>query len=57
MTRMSKQGKRRATSPRRPKLPGVKTGKGKDNLAKGYKEHANAATGELAKTRYIPKMK
>lgn len=45
MTRMSKQAKRRAVSPRKPKLPGVKTGAKKCALPKGFKEHENAASG------------
>ena len=45
MTRMSKQEKRRAVSPRRPRLPGIKTGPKKDELPKGYREHANALEG------------
>lgn len=45
MTRISKQGRRRNTSPRRPQLAGQKTGSKKDNLPKGFREHANAAEG------------
>ncbi len=42
MTRMSKQGERRAKSPRKHKKPSVKTGPLKDKLPEGYKPHANA---------------
>ena len=55
MVRMSKQGKRRALSPHKTKYPSVKTGSKKDNLPKGYKEHANAAPQERA--IFIPKIK
>lgn len=54
MTRQSKQGERRAMSPRKRKAPAVKTGPKKDNLPKGFKEHANALEGTLA---FIPKIK
>ena len=53
MTRMSKQGKRRAMSPRRCRAPSVKTGPKKES---GFKPHENAAPAELANTRFIPKM-
>ncbi len=55
MTRMSKQGERRAVSPRRCKAPSVKTGPKKDKLPKGFKAHENAAEGDL--TVFIPKIK
>lgn len=42
MTRMSKQGERRALSPRKHKAPSQKTGSKKDRLSHGYKEHQNA---------------
>lgn len=54
---MSKKGKRRAVSPRRPRMPQEKTGPKKDNLPKGYKEHANAIEGSLAASVFIPKIK
>lgn len=57
MTRMSKQGERRSRFPRRPKAPAVKTGPVKDNLPKGFKEHPNAVSGDLAETIFIPKIK
>jgi hypothetical protein len=56
MTRTSKQEERRARFPRRPKKPSVKTGSKKDNLPNGYKEHANAFTGENEVTVFIPKV-
>lgn len=43
MTRMSKQGKRRAVSPRKHKMPTVKTGPQQD---KGFKAHVNALEGD-----------
>ncbi len=45
MTRISKQDRRRNISPRRPRLPGEKTGAKVDNLPAGYKEHANCLDG------------
>lgn len=55
MTRTSKQEKRRAISPKRPKLSGPKTGKKKDKLLKGFKEHINAVEG--TSQAFIPKVK
>lgn len=54
MTRISKQASKRMVSPRRPKLPGPKTGPKKDKLAKGFKEHTNVSA---AKNVFIPKIK
>lgn len=56
MTRMSKQSKWRAISPRkRGRAISVKTGSKKDNLPEGYKPHENAAgTNALF---FIPKIK
>lgn len=56
MTRMSKQGKKRHVSPRRPKLSSVKTGPKKDNLPEGFKLHENAAPAAFMNTRFIPKI-
>jgi len=56
MTRMSKQGERRAVSPRRPRPPSPKTGPKRDNLEFGYKKHENAMSGESMPTRFIPKV-
>ncbi len=57
MTRMSKQGERRAVSRRRPRAPVPKTGSLKDNLPKGYKPQVNAVSGEGAAHAFIPKIK
>jgi len=58
MTRQSKQGERRARSPRKHKKPSLKTGSLKDNLPLGFKEHANTLSGaELNETVFIPKIK
>lgn len=54
MTRMSKQGERRARCPKRCKPPMPKTGPKKNNLPKGFKEHENAISSENA---FIPKIK
>lgn len=53
MTRVSKQGRRRAVSPRKHKTPTVKTGPKKDNLPKGYKPHENAVSDGMQV--FIPK--
>ncbi len=56
MTRMSKQGERRAVSPRKHKKPSVKTGSLKDNLPKGYKIHENALNEDNHQSLiFIPK--
>lgn len=57
MVRISKQSKRRNTSPRSPRPPMQKTGALKDNLAKGYKDHANAVEGESSSAIFIPKIR
>lgn len=57
MTRMSKQGERRAQYPRKTKAPMPKTGPKEDNLKLGYKEHVNAVEGDLAASFFIPKIK
>lgn len=51
---MSKQGKRRAISPRKHKGPSVKTGPKKDNLPNGFKPHENAVAQRAI---FIPKVK
>lgn len=56
MTRISKQGRERRVSPRRPRLPGVKTGSKKDVLEAGYKVHENAIPTEVVSNRFIPKI-
>ena len=53
MTRQSKQGERRARCPKKTKFPAPKTGPKKDQLPKGYREHASALESTKA---YIPKM-
>lgn len=57
MVRISKQTERRSRSPRKPRLPGVKTGPRSDNLTLGFKEHTNSLEGELATTTFIPKIR
>lgn len=57
MTRMSKQGERRARFPRKHRAPSAKTGPLKDNIPNGFKEHVNAVSGDLAKMVFIPKIK
>jgi hypothetical protein len=57
MTRISKQAQRRAVSPRRRRVPGVKTGPKTDNLTSGFKVHENAIDGDRAVTTFIPKIK
>lgn len=54
MTRQSKQGERRAVSPRKRHYPAAKTGPKEDNLPNGFKEHTNAAN---SKDFFIPKIK
>jgi hypothetical protein len=57
MTRQSKQGERRAISPRRPRSPYPKTSAKRDNLPFGFKKHENAIEGEVSDGRFFPKMK
>jgi hypothetical protein len=54
MTRMSKQGERRAVSKRRPRKSFPKSGPKKDNLAHGFRAHENTAAE--AALRFIPKI-
>jgi hypothetical protein len=56
MTRVSKQGRKRNVSRRRPRPPGPKTGPKKDALEFGYKAHANVVLVEAATNRFIPKI-
>ena len=56
MVRMSKQGERRAKCPHRCRPPMQKTGAKKDNLPKGFKNHANAAAGDQSNRIFIPKI-
>lgn len=57
MVRISKQSERRNRFPRKHRAPSVKTGTLKDNLPNGFKDHANALEGDIAKMAYIPKIK
>lgn len=58
MVRISKQQEKRSRSHHKNKAPSQKTGALKDNLPKGYKEHANAlAEGDQAAVAFIPKIK
>lgn len=54
MTRMSKQGERRARSPRKHKAPSPKSGPKKDALPLGYKSHDNTLSEG---GRFIPKIR
>jgi hypothetical protein len=56
MTRISKQGRKRSISPRRPKAPSKKTGPLKDKLELGYRPHENAVVAASTPTRFIPKI-
>jgi hypothetical protein len=55
MTRISKQGKRRALSPRKHKKPREKSSSKQDHLPLGYKAHENALEGNF--TVFIGKVK
>lgn len=55
MTRMSKQGERRAVSHRRRRPIAQKTGPKKDQLEFGYKVHVNGLDNQL--NRFIPKVR
>lgn len=58
MVRISKKSERRSVSPRKCRPPSlVKTGPRSENLPKGYKEHANGLSGEMAALAFIPKIK
>ena len=57
MVRISKQAERRSRFPRKHRAPSAKTGPLKDNLSNGFKKHANALEGDLAKMVFIPKIK
>lgn len=57
MTRIGKQQERRAVSPRRPRSPSAKTGPKKDNLPKGFREHANALDDNRSQSVFIAKIK
>jgi len=51
MTRMSKKARRRHISPKRRRLPGIKTGPKKDAIP--FRAHPNAAAGDLASKMFI----
>lgn len=57
MVRISKQSEKRNRSPRKHRAPAAKTGALKDNLPKGFKEHANALNGDVGAMAFIPKIK
>lgn len=57
MVRISKQSERRSRFPRKHRNPSEKTGPLKDQLSKGYKEHANALEGNVGAMAFIPKIK
>ncbi|MBI3212131.1 MAG: hypothetical protein HYZ47_05600 [Simkania negevensis] len=56
MTRVSKKDEMKRC-PRKPRYGSIKSGSKKDNLPKGFKEHANAFQGEKGSTIFIPKIK
>lgn len=56
MTRISKQGKVRAQSPRKHRPPSPKTGPKRDQLEFGYRIHQNALNNESIANRFIPKI-
>ncbi len=57
MTRIGKQEERRNRCPHRPRPPAEKTGSKKDNLPKGFKEHANSLESSQAQgSVFIPKI-
>lgn len=56
MTRISKQGKLRRISKRRPAPPSQKTGPKKDNLPLGFKLHENAIPAVNEAQRFFPKI-
>ena len=53
MTRLSKQAERRQELPRKRVRATAKTGPRKDNLPLGFKQHANAASGDLAAAVFV----
>ena len=57
MVRLSKQTRRRQRSHKRPKAPVSKTGPLPEKFAEGFKPHANAVSGDLAQSVFIPKIK
>lgn len=57
MVRLSKVTRMRSVSKKRPSKPTAKTGPLKSTLAKGFKEHQNALTGEHATRAFISRIK
>jgi hypothetical protein len=57
MVRRSKVARDRSVSYKRPSRAGKKTGPLQETLPLGYKEHANALTGDVAAAAFIPKIK
>ncbi len=57
MTRLSKQAERRQEFPRKRVRATAKTGPRKDNLPLGFKQHANAASGDLAAAVFVSKVR
>ena len=57
MTRMSKQGERRAVSHRRRRPISLKTGPKRDQLELGYRPHPNGLSTESIADRFIPKVR
>ena len=57
MTRISKQQERRMRSPRKRRSASPKTGSKKDALPHGFKEHSNAANGDLAQQIFVAKVR
>lgn len=57
MTRMSKQGERRAVSHRRRRPIAPKTGPKRDRLEFGYRPHENGLTVASIADRFIPKIR
>ena len=56
MTRIGKKEERRNRYPFKHKNPAPKTGPLQDNLPEGYKPHANAVDGDVAKQVFIGKI-
>lgn len=52
MVRISKKAERRATCPKKRRVPSKKTGPKKEQSS--FKEHQNAVTGNLAAQMFIP---
>lgn len=57
MTRMSKQGERRAVSHRRRRPMSPKTGPKRDQLEFGFRPHPNGLSTESIADRFIPKVR